>query len=118
MSEIETRSTPVTVAPEKGFTGTPAAPVPVAREKQPDLPVAREEQGADGAAQRTASRMKRPSTWAIVLGLAIVAGAGVYWWKIYRVPGLPPYIVKTNGRLEFARIDIAVKYPGRIVDQI
>jgi len=43
-------------------------------------------------------------------------GAGLYWWKTLRTPGLPAYIVKTNGRLEFARIDIAVKYPGRIVD--
>lgn len=100
MPEIETRSSPVTVA----------------REKQPDLPVSTEEHGTVVVAQRAAARLKRPSTWAIVLGVAIIAGAGLYWWKIYRVPGLPPNIVKTNGRLEFARIDIAVKYPGRIVD--
>jgi HlyD family secretion protein len=60
--------------------------------------------------------MKRPSTWAIVLGVAVIAGTGLYWWKIYRTPALPPYIVKTNGRLEFARTDIAVKYSGRIVE--
>jgi len=55
------------------------------------------------------------STLAIALGVAIIAGAGVYWWYAHRAPTLPPYIVQTNGRLEFARIDIAVKYPGRIV---
>jgi HlyD family secretion protein len=59
--------------------------------------------------------MRRPSVLLIVLGVAIIAGAGLYWWKMHRAPTLPPYIVQTNGRLEFARIDIAVKYPGRIV---
>ena len=59
--------------------------------------------------------MRRPSVLLIVLGVAIIAGAGVYWWYAHRAPTLPPYIVQTNGRLEFARIDIAVKYPGRIV---
>ena len=56
------------------------------------------------------------STLAIVLGVAIIAGAGLYWWYAHRPPALPPNIVQTNGRLEFARTDIAVKYPGRIVD--
>ena len=56
------------------------------------------------------------STLAIVLGVAIIAGAGFYWWYAQRAPKLPPYIVQTNGRLEFARTDIAVKYAGRIVD--
>jgi HlyD family secretion protein len=59
--------------------------------------------------------MRRPSVLLIVLGVAIIAGAGVYWWYAHRAPTLPSYIVQTNGRLEFARIDIAVKYPGRIV---
>ncbi len=116
MPEIESRSSPRAVVPEKGLTETPASPVTVAREKQSDLPVSTDQHGTAVMAQRAAARLKRPSTWAIVLGLAILAGAGLYWWKIYRVPGLPAYIVKTNGRLEFARIDIAVKYPGRIVD--
>jgi HlyD family secretion protein len=47
-----------------------------------------------------------------------VAGvaAAIYWWHSRHSEALPPYIVQTNGRLEFARIDVAVKYPGRIVE--
>jgi len=115
MPETETRSPSRTVTPERSLTETPASPVTVARERPPDLPVSADNHGTALAAQGTAARLKRPTTWAIALGVAILVGAGVYWWKIYRIPGLPPYIVQTNGRLEFARIDIAVKYPGRIV---
>ena len=56
------------------------------------------------------------STLAIGLVVAIIAGVGVYWWYAHRAPPLPLYIVQTNGRLEFARTDIAVKYAGRVVD--
>lgn len=52
----------------------------------------------------------------IVLGVAVLTGAGLYGWKARSSSVLPPDIVQTNGRLEFARIDVAVKYPGRIVD--
>jgi len=59
----------------------------------------------------------KPALWA-ALSVAIVAAAGValYWWYTQRGAGLPPYIIQSNGRLEFARTDIAVKYAGRIVE--
>jgi HlyD family secretion protein len=62
--------------------------------------------------------MRRQSVVLIVSGVAVVvaAAAGLYWWQVQRARALPAYIVKTNGRLEFARIDIAVKNPGRIVE--
>src|SRR5271165_3093704 len=62
--------------------------------------------------------MRRQSIVLIVSGIAVVAAAatGLYWWQEQRAHALPAYIVKTNGRLEFARIDIAVKNPGRIVE--
>jgi HlyD family secretion protein len=62
--------------------------------------------------------MRRQSIVLIVAGVAVVAAAaaGLYWWQVQRAHALPAYIVKTNGRLEFARIDIAVKNPGRIVE--
>lgn len=68
------------------------------------------------SAQR--SEMRRRSTTGVVLGLVAVAGvaAAIYWWHSRHSEALPPYIVQTNGRLEFARIDVAVKYPGRIVE--
>ena len=59
--------------------------------------------------------MGRQSIVAILLGVAIVAGACLYWLTGRRSDGLPAYIVQTNGRLEFDRVDVAVKYPGRIV---
>lgn len=60
--------------------------------------------------------MKRRGVTLIVLGAAMLTGAGLYWRKTQDSNVLPPHIAQTNGRLEFARIDIAVKYPGRIVD--
>ncbi len=62
--------------------------------------------------------MRRQSIVWILSGVAVVAAAaaGLYWWQVQRAHALPAYIVKTNGRLEFARIDIAVKNPGRIVE--
>lgn len=62
--------------------------------------------------------MRRQSIVWIVAGAVVVAAAaaGLYWWQVQRAHALPAYIVKTNGRLEFARIDIAVKNPGRIVE--
>ena len=44
-----------------------------------------------------------------------LAGAG-FWWRYGRVDPLPAYLARSNGRLEMTRIDIAVKYPGRVVD--
>jgi HlyD family secretion protein len=62
--------------------------------------------------------MRRQLVVRIVSGVAVVAAAaaGLYWWQVQRAHALPAYIVKTNGRLEFARIDIAVKNPGRVVE--
>ena len=62
--------------------------------------------------------MRRQSRVLIVSGVAVVAAAaaGLDRWQVRHAHALPAYIVKTNGRLEFARIDIAVKNPGRIVE--
>ena len=62
--------------------------------------------------------MRRQAVAWVVSGVAVVAAAaaGLYWWQVQRAHALPAYIVKTNGRIEFARIDIAVKNPGRIVE--
>jgi HlyD family secretion protein len=62
--------------------------------------------------------MRRQAIVLMVSGVAVVAAAAaaLYWWQVQRAHALPAYIVKTNGRLEFARIDIAVKNPGRIVE--
>jgi HlyD family secretion protein len=54
--------------------------------------------------------------WTAILLLVFgLAAAGLYWWRLQQAGALPAYIVETNGRLEMARIDIAVKYPGRVV---
>jgi hypothetical protein len=63
--------------------------------------------------------MRRQSLVLIVSAVAVVtaAAAGLDWWQMQRAHALPAYIVKSNGRLEFVRIDIAVKNPGRIVKE-
>jgi hypothetical protein len=63
--------------------------------------------------------MRRQSLVLIVSGVAVLAAAaaGLYCWQVQCAHALPAYIVKTNRRLEFARIDIAVKNPGRIVKE-
>ena len=46
--------------------------------------------------------------------IAIFIGA-TGWWFL-RSDGLPPSIAEGNGRIEATEIDIATKFPGRIVD--
>jgi len=82
-----------------------------------------EAQGRGGRLEREkvplaiAKPARKAALW-VAVGVVIVAAAGValYWWYTQRGVGLPAYIVQSNGRLEFARTDIAVKYPGRIVE--
>ena len=54
----------------------------------------------------------RRASWALVV-LALGTGAG-WWWQGHR--SVPQDWVRSNGRLEVERIDIAAKYPGRIVE--
>ncbi len=79
-----------TVAPP---AGTSVVPVPV-------LPV---------------RRARWPLLAGVVLLLGGAAAGGAYWW-MHRVPGLPPGIAFSNGRLEADEIDIATKFPGRIAE--
>lgn len=55
--------------------------------------------------------------WAVFLGVLVLllAGGGALWWRYDRVPAQPPGTANANGRLEMTRLDIAVKYPGRVV---
>ena len=60
--------------------------------------------------------MNRRFEWTAMLVIAVGVAGGIYWWRYGRVDALPAYLAKANGRLEMTRIDVAVKYPGRIVD--
>ncbi len=60
--------------------------------------------------------MNRRFEWAAMLVIAVGVAGGTYWWRYGRVDALPAYLARANGRLEMTRIDVAVKYPGRIVD--
>lgn len=53
---------------------------------------------------------------AVVGGLAVAALAGGLFWRHHEaLNALPPGILHSNGRLEFTRVDVAVKYPGRVI---
>lgn len=52
--------------------------------------------------------------WAVGLLAACVAGGAAYWLHA-RQGALPEGLVRANGRLEVERVEIAAKYPGRIV---
>jgi len=55
-----------------------------------------------------------PKLAAALLLLGGGAGGGAYWW-LHCALGLPAGIAFSNGRLEADEIDIATKFPGRIV---
>jgi HlyD family secretion protein len=59
---------------------------------------------------------RRSSRWRLLLallGVAIVASGGAYWYT-HQAPTLPPGIAWSNGRLEADQIDIDTKTPGRV----
>ena len=60
---------------------------------------------------------KRWLTRRLTLALIVIGGggAGLYWWA-HHTPPLPNWIVFGNGRLEADPIDIATKFPGRILE--
>lgn len=66
-----------------------------------------------------ASAPRPPRRLGMVFGCAALVGglcgAGA-WYYFAHKNDLPPNIAVSNGRLEMTRLDIAVKYPGRITD--
>lgn len=59
--------------------------------------------------------MKAPAKIAIIaLSLFAVAGGAFAWHEHQVAQSVPDGIIYGNGRLEFTRVDVAVKYPGRI----
>lgn len=90
------------VAPAaKATTQNSPAPTPVPASTGPDTPP-------------PTRRRWWPKLAAALLLLGGGAGGGAYWW-LHRAPGLPAGIAFSNGRLEADEIDIATKFPGRIV---
>lgn len=47
--------------------------------------------------------------------LALAVGGYGAWHYFVRRPALPEWVLRSNGRIEMTRTDIAVKYPGRLV---
>lgn len=58
---------------------------------------------------------KKTNTWLILAAIACVGGGAAWWVNSHRDP-LPAGLVRSNGRLEVERIEIAAKYPGRIIE--
>ncbi len=53
---------------------------------------------------------------ALILAAAILGGGGGAYWWMHRAPPLPAGIFMGNGRIEADPIDIATKFPGRILE--
>ncbi|MCH8178348.1 MAG: HlyD family efflux transporter periplasmic adaptor subunit [Proteobacteria bacterium] len=53
--------------------------------------------------------------WTLPLA-AVAAAAGLAYWLHVRDRGLPEGLARGNGRMEVERIEVAAKYPGRIVE--
>ena len=59
--------------------------------------------------------MKAPAKITIIaISLFAVAGGAFAWHEHQVAQSVPDGIIYGNGRLEFTRVDVAVKYPGRI----
>lgn len=54
-------------------------------------------------------------SWPFLLVLVCVAGGLAFWLNQHRDP-IPAGLARSNGRLEVERIEIAAKYPGRIIE--
>ncbi|MEE8662460.1 MAG: HlyD family efflux transporter periplasmic adaptor subunit [Acetobacter sp.] len=48
--------------------------------------------------------------------VAIALAGGLFWRHHMALNALPAGILHGNGRLEFTRVDVAVKYPGRVIE--
>lgn len=55
----------------------------------------------------------QPKIIVICIPTILAVLAGLYW--LYGRNNLPDYVVRSNGRLEFTRLDISTIYPGRVI---
>jgi HlyD family secretion protein len=60
--------------------------------------------------------MKRQTITGLTLTALALAAAGTAYWLNTHRDALPPGVIRANGRLEVERIEIAAKYPGRIIE--
>lgn len=57
----------------------------------------------------------KPISWTLVAVAAAAAAGWAVWTNSHR-DSTPAGLIRSNGRLEVERIEVAAKYPGRIVD--
>lgn len=60
--------------------------------------------------------MSRPLRIVLALALLALAGGGVWLWLGAQDAGPPPGFARANGRTEATRVDVAVKFGGRIAE--
>jgi len=60
--------------------------------------------------------MKKKPGWGIAALLSVMVVAGTLWWLGTHRDPWPAYVVHSNGRMEIGRLDVAVKYGGRVID--
>ena len=60
--------------------------------------------------------MKNKLRWGLLALFIVLLAAVVLWWRYGRGERWPAEIAHANGRLEMARVDLAVKYGGRVIE--
>ncbi|WP_321868838.1 HlyD family secretion protein [Paraburkholderia tropica] len=60
--------------------------------------------------------MNKKLVWTLAAVASVAAIGAAVVWQRNQGRGLPDNVAQANGRLELARVDVAVKYGGRIVD--
>jgi HlyD family secretion protein len=94
----------MSTAPTASSVSLNRRPQPSADSTEPKAP----------AVPKPARKRKLP-VWVLVLAcIAVLGGAGAWYWWQQQLNALPPYIAQANGRLEAEQVEIATKYPGRI----
>ncbi|NYH16293.1 HlyD family secretion protein [Paraburkholderia bryophila] len=60
--------------------------------------------------------MNKKLGWTVATSVVVILIGACAWWVSMQIKTWPDDIAHANGRLEMARIDVAVKYGGRVVE--
>ena len=58
-------------------------------------------------------KRSKPLLWALLVVLVI---AGAWYWRQMQASGFGPGFISGNGRIEATEVDVATRYPGRVIE--